>query len=140
MVKFDIQFNDLTPEAKARLMETFQASEEEARRECFPLAVIGREDDDENAQISIRVFEWREFSKRMESYIAGHTLEKYEFPGKVDFMEISKTRPIINIWNVLKYTLRIWNGHGKSHDVEKIAHYAQRYWTLTHDFESSSIE
>jgi len=31
---------------------------------------------------------------------------------------------LICVWNILRYSLRIWNGKQKTHDIEKIAHYA----------------
>jgi hypothetical protein len=40
------------------------------------------------------------------------------------------TRPEVCVWNILRYSLRNWNGKGKEHDLEKIAHYAELAWTL----------
>ena len=40
------------------------------------------------------------------------------------------TTPIICIWCIIKYSLRLWNGKGKDRDLEKIAHYAQMAWTM----------
>jgi hypothetical protein len=31
------------------------------------------------------------------------------------------------------YSLRNWNGKGKEHDLEKIAHYAEMAWTMGGD-------
>ena len=46
-----------------------------------------------------------------------------------DLMSISK--PIICVWNILRYSLRMWNGKGKDHDLEKVAHYAQLAWGMS---------
>jgi hypothetical protein len=143
MKQFEIFFHDLTPNAKGRLLEAFQTTMEDENWENAPLAIFEREDASDvhaNAHVSVRVLEWREFSKYMESYIAEHTLDKYGFPSQVDLMEISKILPVVNIWNVLKYALRIWNCHGKEFDVEKAGHYIQRYWTLTRDLHSASSQ
>ncbi len=37
----------------------------------------------------------------------------------------------ICVWNILRYATRLWNGHAKDHDLEKIAHYAELAWTLS---------
>lgn len=39
--------------------------------------------------------------------------------------------PKICVWNILRYSLRMWNGKGKEHDLEKVAHYAELAWTLS---------
>ena len=39
--------------------------------------------------------------------------------------------PLICVWHVLKYSLRVWNGAMKEHDIEKIAHYAELAWTMS---------
>ncbi len=143
MAKFDVYFHDLTPEAQARLLEQFRTTMEDENWENTPLAIIEREDASDvhsNAHISIRTLEWREFSKHMEEYIQNHTLDKYGFPSHIDLMEISKTLPMVNVWNVLKYALRIWNCHGKEFDVEKAGHYIQRFWTLTHSTDTSKSD
>jgi hypothetical protein len=41
------------------------------------------------------------------------------------------TKPEVCVWNVLRYSLRSWNGRGKEHDMEKIAHYAEMAWTMS---------
>ena len=41
------------------------------------------------------------------------------------------TKPIVCVWNILKYSLRIWNGKMKEYDLEKVAHYAELAWTLS---------
>ena len=99
----------------------------------IPLALFDREEDDEpETSVSVnkvdRVDEWEVFSKHMEEYISERTVEKYAINSST-FDLISFTNPIVCIWNVLKYTLRIMNGKAKEHDVEKIAHYIQIYWT-----------
>ena len=37
------------------------------------------------------------------------------------------------VWNILKYALRMWNGHEKPNDVYKITHYSQLCYTLRKD-------
>ena len=45
---------------------------------------------------------------------------------------VSITRnPLICVWNILKYSLRIYNGKQKTHDIEKIAHYDELAWTMS---------
>ncbi len=68
----------------------------------------------------------------MKSYIREQTVEKYgiENSGGFDLMSITK-KPIICVWHILKYSLRIWNGKMKDHDLEKIAHYAELAWTMS---------
>jgi hypothetical protein len=39
--------------------------------------------------------------------------------------------PVIPIFNILKYALRIWNNAMKPHDLEKISHYAEIAWTIS---------
>jgi hypothetical protein len=46
-----------------------------------------------------------------------------------DIMSITRN-PLICVWNILRYGLRIWNGKQKEHDIEKIAHYAELAWTM----------
>ena len=61
------------------------------------------------------------------------TLPKYgvENSGNtVDLMAITQD-PRICIWNILRYSLRMWNGKMKKHDLEKVAHYAELAWTLS---------
>ena len=81
-----------------------------------------------------RVEEWREFAKHMEDYIKTQTVEKYgvDKPGSKNFdlMAITKS-PLICVWQILKYSLRIWNNKMKDRDLEKIAHYASLSWTLS---------
>jgi hypothetical protein len=45
-----------------------------------------------------------------------------------DLMTI--TKPEVCVWNILRYSLRNWNGNGKEHDLEKIAHYAEMAWAM----------
>ncbi len=68
----------------------------------------------------------------MKSYIREQTVEKYgiENSGGFDLMSITK-KPIICVWHIFKYSLRIWNGKMKDHDLEKIAHYAELAWTMS---------
>jgi len=79
-----------------------------------------------------RIENWDKFSAHMETYIRERTIEKYkmdETSDGIDLMSISK--PEICLWNILRYSLRIWNGKQKEHDLEKIAHYAELAWTLS---------
>ena len=48
----------------------------------------------------------------------------------VDLMAITNA-PKVCIWNILRYSLRMWNGKMKEHDLEKVAHYAGLAWTLS---------
>ncbi len=81
-----------------------------------------------------RVENWRKFAEHMEKYIRDRTVEKYgvkksgEATG-FDLMSITRN-PLICVWNILRYSLRIWNGKQKTHDIEKIAHYAELAWTM----------
>jgi hypothetical protein len=80
-----------------------------------------------------RVQEWKRFSEHMEEYIREQTVPKYGMGnpvegGEFDLMTISN--PEICTWNILRYSLRNWNGKGKEHDLEKIAHHAEMAWTM----------
>jgi hypothetical protein len=80
-----------------------------------------------------RVEEWRRFSEHMEKYIREQTVQKYEMGNSAErstFDLMTITRPGVCIWNILRYSLRNWNGKGKEHDLEKIAHYAEMAWTM----------
>ena len=81
-----------------------------------------------------RVAEWKKFSSHMEKYIQEKTIAKYGFDkadsNGLDLMEITKN-PIICVWQILKYALRIWNNKMKNHDIEKIAHYAELSWSMS---------
>jgi len=68
----------------------------------------------------------------MERYIEEHTVGKYsiERSGQFDLMSITQ-QPIICIWNILRYSFRIWNNSMKERDLGKIAHYAELAWTLS---------
>ena len=81
-----------------------------------------------------RVENWRKFSEHMENYIQDNTIEKYGIDnpdsGGFDLMSITRS-PLICVWHVLKYSLRIWNNKMKDRDIEKIAHYAELAWTLS---------
>ena len=82
-----------------------------------------------------RVANWEKFSEHMKEYIRDRTVEKYGVKnsvesGNFDLMSITRN-PLICIWNILRYSLRIWNGKQKPHDIEKIAHYAELAWTMS---------
>ena len=68
----------------------------------------------------------------MKEYVRDRTVKKYgiENAGGVDLMSITRN-PLICVWNILRYSLRIWNGKQKNHDIEKIAHYAELTWTMS---------
>ena len=82
-----------------------------------------------------RVENWKKFAEHMEAYIRDRTIEKYgvkntgESAG-FDLMSITRN-PLICVWCILKYSLRIWNGKQKSHDIKKIAHYAELARTMS---------
>jgi len=78
-----------------------------------------------------RVENWKIFSQHMEKYIKECTVEKYSMEKSGGFDLMSITKPIVCIWNILRYSMRIWNGKMKGHDIEKIAHYAELAWTLS---------
>ncbi len=48
-------------------------------------------------------------------------MEKYgtDNSGGFDLMAITRS-PLICVWHILKYFLRIWNNSMKEHDLEKI--------------------
>jgi hypothetical protein len=79
-----------------------------------------------------RIANWLKFSKHMEEYIHKETVEKYTADGNdgFDLMALTSS-PVICIWNVLKYAFRIWKNRMKSHDLEKIVHYAEMAWTMS---------
>ena len=76
-----------------------------------------------------RVANWKRFSQHMENYITENTLQKYSGSEKVDLMAIT-SNPIICVWNILKYALRMYNGRMKPQDPEKVAHYAEMLWSM----------
>ena len=48
MTSFEIFFKDLKKEAQIRLMETFNTSAKDENWDIFPIAVIDREDSENN--------------------------------------------------------------------------------------------
>lgn len=75
-----------------------------------------------------RLGDWRRFSAMMEEYIQG---PQKKYGGELQFNDLCHYTGLrITLWNVLKYALRLWNGNGKEHDFEKMAHYSQMGWTL----------
>ena len=82
-----------------------------------------------------RVENLKKFAEYMEKYIQERTVEKYGVKNSGEaagFDLISITRnPLICIWNILRYSLWIWNGKQKDHELEKIAHYAESAWTMS---------
>lgn len=81
-----------------------------------------------------RVENWKKFSEHMEEYIQSWTVEKYnvEESQGCDLMSIIKDLRIY-YFNILKYALRLWNGHAKDHDLQKICHYAEMAWNLSQE-------
>jgi hypothetical protein len=51
-------------------------------------------------------------------------------PGSPTLMSITRNL-LICVWNILRYSLRIWDGKQKTHDIEKVAHYAELAWTMS---------
>jgi hypothetical protein len=79
-----------------------------------------------------RVENWTRFSEHMEEYIRERTVKKYSVTGPHGCDLISMTNDWkVCVWNILKYALRLWNGHAKDHDFEKMAHYCEMAWTLS---------
>jgi hypothetical protein len=79
-----------------------------------------------------RVENWTRFSEHMEEYIRERTVKKYSVTGphRCDLISMTNDWKVC-VWNILKYALRFWNGHGKDHDFEKMAHYCEMAWTLS---------
>ena len=77
-----------------------------------------------------RVENWKEFSRHMEEYIGSWTIEKYSGADGCDLMSMTGDWKIC-VWNILRYATRLWNGHAKDHDLEKIVHYAEIAWNLS---------
>ena len=82
-----------------------------------------------------RVENWKKFAEHMEKYIKERTVEKYGVKnsgGEAGFDLMSITRNPLFVFGIfLRYFLRIWNGKQKTHDIEKIAHYAELAWTMS---------
>ena len=75
-----------------------------------------------------RLKDWYAFHGHMDVYLEA-PIKKYGAEQQMnDFLHYTDLRTMF--WNILKYALRLWLGHGKEHDLEKIAHYAQMAWTL----------
>jgi len=74
-----------------------------------------------------RIGDWQKFSAHMEQYITESVLGKYGAGEQgIDLMAFTGEHECL--FSILKYALRMWNGRGKVHDWEKIAHYAQIGW------------
>jgi hypothetical protein len=73
-----------------------------------------------------RVENWKKFAQHMEKY----SVKNSDASPGFDLMSITRN-PLICIWNILKYSVRIYNGSQKTHDIEKIAHYAELAWTMS---------
>ena len=77
-----------------------------------------------------RLQQWQAFSQHMERYIASKTEKKYN-TGSIDLISMCMERPegrTICLFNCIKYAVRLFNGCGKQHDLEKIVHYASILW------------
>jgi hypothetical protein len=136
MIKtFEIYLRDLTKEARIKLLKEFQTTEKDENWDIMPLAVIERERELDPGGMKTmdvdRVENWKRFSEHMEEYIRERTIKKYEIDttGGFDLMAITRS-PIICVWHILKYSLRMWNNKGKAHDLEKMAHYAEMAWGM----------
>jgi len=136
----EIYFKDLNTEAQVHLLKEFDTAEGKENWDIAPLAILEREDDNsgngkDRKETEFkpvdRVAAWRRFAQHMEKYIKDKTVTKYglEKSGGFDLMSI--TQPIICVWCILRYALRIWNNRMKEHDLEKIAHYAEIAWTMS---------
>jgi hypothetical protein len=68
---------------------------------------------------------WEEFSRHMVNTYLPRTAEKYG-AGGMDLAPVTSQET--RLWCILKYALRMMQGRGKQHDLEKIAHYAQMAW------------
>lgn len=88
------------------------------------------ENENENFKKFDRVKDWDEWSNLMHTYIENFTVSKYGDDSQ-GFDLMSVTEPRICIWNIMKYTLRLWRGKGKIHDLQKISHYCQMAYTLS---------
>lgn len=74
-----------------------------------------------------RLGDWEKFHQRMIEYLQ-IPIQKYGAANEMnDLLHYTGLR--VMCWHLLKYSLRIWLGHGKRHDFEKIAHFAQMAWT-----------
>ena len=61
-----------------------------------------------------RVQNWEIFSAHMKDYIRERTIKKYgvknsDAAAGFDLMSITRNS-LICVWNILRYSLRIWNG------------------------------
>ena len=131
----EIFFNDLNPVAKTNLLDTFETREEDENWDTIPISILERENgnntNEEHSNIHPRVENWRKFSQYMEQYIEEKTVSKYGMSNSNGFDLMSMTQPIICVWNIIRYSLRIWNNRMKMHDLEKIAHYSELAWTIS---------
>jgi len=88
-----------------------------------------------------RLQQWQAFSQHMGRYIANKTESKYN-AGSLDLITMCMERPegrTICLFNIIKYALRMFNGHGKEHDLEKIVHYASILWRKERKSDESKI-
>lgn len=70
-----------------------------------------------------RIGDWKEFSSMMEKYIE---IPQVKYGTNLKFNDLCHYTGLrVMLWNILKYSLRLWSGAGKENDFQKIAHYAQ---------------
>lgn len=131
----EIYYKDLIPESKAELLKEFNTTEDAENWDVIPLAVIERENGEYDhgykgaAKPVDRVAEWRRFARHVEEYIRKRTVQKYGIDNDSTMDLISITSVDICIWNLMRYSTRLFNGKAKKHDLEKVAHYAAIAWT-----------
>lgn len=75
-----------------------------------------------------RIGDWVQFNDMMKSYLE---VPQIKYGTGLKFNDLCHYTGLrIMLWNILKYSLRLWSGAGKENDFQKIAHYAQMAWTL----------
>lgn len=75
-----------------------------------------------------RIGDWEQFNNMMKSYIE---VPQTKYGTNLKFNDLCHYTGLrIMLWNILKYSLRLWSGAGKENDFQKIAHYSQMAWTL----------
>jgi len=80
--------------------------------------------------ISIKIRVKSEFHARKKNGRERYRVYRFFKAAGCDLMSITRNL-LICVWNILRYSLRIWNGKQKNHDIEKIAHYAEPAWTMS---------
>ena len=80
--------------------------------------------------ISIKIRVTSEFHARKKTGRERYWVYRFFKAAGCDLMSITRNL-LICVWNILRYSLRIWNGKQKTHDTGKIAHYAELAWTMS---------